>query len=163
MHCLLGHACMCVCVYVCVSLCSIDKDNIDFQEISESLSEINPFIQRKFASLLTSLFVLEIPAAGEPCYRHRQIRDMYKELVEIGASAAAGEGKSGRPRSAPGGAGSNAVMDIQPKDIRRLEFPVTTGGVDVRAVVLRKHCVLFVLDPIRALVMADKLIFIVPA
>ena len=116
---------------------SIDNESIDFQEISESLSKINPFIQRKFASLLTTLFVLEIPAAGEPSYKHRQIREIYREVVAIGADAVAAEGKDrGGSAATPGGAGSNAVMNLQPSFMNCLFLVMEQAHLAIHSQVL---------------------------
>lgn len=52
------------------------------------------------------------------------------------------------------------VHGLRLRDLRRLDFKF--NPVDEPSVLVRRHIVLLLLDDIRALVMADRLILIVP-
>ena len=55
---------------------------------------------------------------------------------------------------------TSAVADIKYRDIRRLESILTAH--EEPAILVRRHCALMLLDPIRAIVLSDRMIVVVP-
>eukprot|EP01032_Pedospumella_encystans_P012768 gene12768-14745_t len=54
----------------------------------------------------------------------------------------------------------SAIGDLRLRDLRRLDYQFNPN--EERSVLIRRHSVLFAMDPLRAVVMADRLILIVP-
>lgn len=65
-------------------------------------------------------------------------------------------------KSSYGGEGvtTSAVTELRLRDLRRLDFHFNPN--EEKTIIIRRHAVLFAMDPMRAVVMADRLVLIVP-
>jgi hypothetical protein len=52
------------------------------------------------------------------------------------------------------------VSNVNYRDLRRLEYKMYPG--EAPCILVRRHCVLFLFDPLRAVVLADRLLLVVP-
>lgn len=56
---------------------------------------------------------------------------------------------------------TDIISDIRLKDLRRLDYQFNSD--EEKSIIVKKHCVLFAMDPLRAIVMSDVVILVVPA
>lgn len=54
----------------------------------------------------------------------------------------------------------SAVSEVSLRDLRRLDFLFNPN--EEKSVLIRRHAVLIAMDPLRAVIMADRLLLIVP-
>jgi len=54
----------------------------------------------------------------------------------------------------------NVINNLRLRDLRRLDFKFNPS--EEKSVLIRRHTVLMAMDPLRAVIMADRLILIVP-
>ena len=54
----------------------------------------------------------------------------------------------------------SAVSEVNLRDLRRLDFLFNPN--EEKSVLIRRHAVLIAMDPLRAVIMADRLLLIVP-
>eukprot|EP00600_Ochromonadales_sp_CCMP1393_P000073 CAMPEP_0174982286 /NCGR_PEP_ID=MMETSP0004_2-20121128/16409_1 /TAXON_ID=420556 /ORGANISM="Ochromonas sp., Strain CCMP1393" /LENGTH=824 /DNA_ID=CAMNT_0016234221 /DNA_START=61 /DNA_END=2535 /DNA_ORIENTATION=+ len=75
-----------------------------------------------------------------------------------GGTGGSGDGSDGTTSGDP--VIYNVIGELRLRDLRRLDFQFNPN--EERSVLIRRHAVLFAMDPMRAVVMATKLILIVP-
>jgi DNA gyrase/topoisomerase IV subunit A len=138
--------------------------------------------KRHYEKLSVTFLVLEIYPDRSSVYKEMSLKSLqeyvnnqaiaFDEVDEIKELV--------REESGPSGAKSDVMGDVSPtrrqrsftidrdntishirlRDLRRLEYSL--NPLEEPTLLVRRHSVLLSLDPLRAIVMADKLLFIVP-
>jgi len=141
------------------------------EHVKSSLENANPFVRRRLAAcrLEERLNVLVISTQGESTYREISLWSLYAELLDeiraidtkyldkdelSDASDHASTTRKARKRILSG-----CTNDFRIRDLRWLEGTFPEQDLTI---LVRRHITLVIWDPIRALVMSNKLILIVP-
>eukprot|EP01035_Chromulina_nebulosa_P018929 gene18929-24736_t len=158
-----------------------NKEQID--HYYSSFESINPILLKKLADKQQTVLVVEITPNSDTTYKQLSLRDLLayinKEAVTIDASNSKPNGtinpsttnsnssleelinEDNRLRSSVYDRRKESVVGLlKHRDLRRLEFQFNPLGEPT--ILVRRHAVLISLDPLRCIVMADKLILIIP-
>jgi len=127
--------------------------------VETSLENSNPFLQRRLDPFPSGIKFLEVKPGKKASYRSLSLWSLHAELVneikQIDDMEEISPANTNRSRSQS----TYCLADFRIRDLRWLESYVLDQKLTI---LVRRHLVIIVLDPIRALVMADKLILIVP-
>jgi hypothetical protein len=136
--------------------------------LGQSLAYVSPFGARRASEKHQAVMMREILSSGEVSYPQTTLR---KLLVTVNAIANAIDRKLHAPISAnrtkePSrekknqDSSSSAAIPLRIRDLRHLDFLFSPS--EEPSIWVRKHAVLMSIDPIRAVVMADRVVIIIP-
>jgi len=139
------------------------------EQIEASLENANPFLKRRMNAFRSEdkISILQIPAGGKSISRSLTLWELYGEVLldiqkfDLGPEDETVEHEKSpafKPKSRPRSK-SCATVDFRIRDLRWLEAYFSEQELTI---LVRRHLTIIVLDPIRALVMANKLILIIP-
>lgn len=143
------------------------KRSLDEEEsnelVSKSLAKLNPYLAKKLCAQ-QSMLLFEIKSCGSSEYRHMTLREL---LQYINAEAYKCDGISNlySSRDTPirsTSKASHSVPFLQYRDLRRLELSYDNVSLEVPKVLVRRHSVLVNIYPLRAIILADRMILLVP-
>jgi hypothetical protein len=148
---------------------------IDLDFIDRSLQHVINFNRRRQAEKLLPVLMYEIPRDGESFYRTMTLREMLGYVNSESSNKGKDKAETITKQQAPSSSstkaretiaeenqhiGHAAVSELRLRDLRRLDYQFNPN--EEKSVLSRKNAVLFDMDPIRAVVMATRLILIVP-
>jgi hypothetical protein len=135
--------------------------------LGQSLAYVSPFGARRASEKHQAVMMREILSSGEVSYPQTTLR---KLLVTVNAIANAIDRKLHLPisvnktnessREKKNHESSSAAIPLRIRDLRHLDFLFSTS--EEPSIWVRKHAVLISIDPIRAVVMADRVVIIIP-
>jgi magnesium transporter len=132
------------------------EEQLKINSVKQGLNALNPYLTKKIAERQTELFILEISFLGTSEFKYSNIRELYTYIRQEAEKFDKIEiGSSNHSRGA-----KFAVSSIQQRDVRRLDFQCNLQ--DEAIVIVRKHVVLIAFDPLRVVIMADRIILIIP-
>lgn len=145
---------------------SFDEDE-DFQAPPISATLTNKLADR----MKTNIYMLEISQRGDKEHKYLTLRDLLIYINKIAnkynmkstsnarLSPLVEDDKSVNSNSVPS-EGARLQL-IQHRDLRRLEYQFNPLGEPI--VLVRRHAVIVSLDPLRAVIMADRMMLIIPS
>ena len=166
------------------SMIQLPQDSL--AELTDSLQYINPFAAKRHADMHHPVYMREILATGKSCSLDLSLRQLQTGVnraadnIDLGAidstrhsfsdpSFAPSPHKTSK-FSIPFRSNTVEIMDstdaslgaihLRIRDLRRLDFNLNPS--EEPSFWVRKHAVLISIDPIRAVVMASRIIIIVP-
>ena len=149
---------------------------LDVQSVRESMSYMNPFLARRTTEKQQLVFMREVLATGEITSLEISLRQLLGCVNSVADSIDAkdGEGKEyktfgtsspeslfklavSRPVSTDT---PSATINLRVRDLRRLDF--NFNPKEEPSIWVRRHAVMFSVDPIRAIIMGSRIVIIVP-
>lgn len=150
----------------------------DVQIISQSISYMNPFLTRRTNDKQQLVFMREVQASGEITSLEMSLRQLLGCVNNVADSIDA-MGKDGLEERSFGNCstadslnkfgGTNIVntsakqstaINLRVRDLRRLDF--NFNPTEEPSIWVRRHAVMFSVDPIRAIVMGSRIVIVVP-
>jgi hypothetical protein len=155
-------------------------------ELAESLRYINPFAAKRHADMHQPVFMREVMSTGEASSLQLSLRKLQARVnriakvldsddramvpsvresftfpADLSPLPKKGKGLS-RPMSVEQmeDGDQSGVINLRIRDLRRLDFSINPS--EEPSFWVRKHAVLVSIDPIRAVIMASRIIIIVP-
>jgi len=130
---------------------------------------LNPYFAKKL-SAQQSMLLFEIKSGGSSEYRHMTLRELLQyvntEAYKIdGITNLVLDPSRSSPRDTPmkhKTIGSHSIPFLQYRDLRRLELGYDNITLEVPKVLVRRHSVLVNIYPFRAIILADRMILLVP-
>ena len=142
----------------------MDLRHQDLIQVRESLSYINPFKKRSEDKHLLDVLMQEFTPSGENLLVHNNLRGLLDYITSIaeGIETASLNPNVKRRRSTVLMQHGESHGAIAPRirDLRILDFNFNPS--ENFSVVVRRHAVLISVDPLRAVVMASRMIVMVP-
>jgi hypothetical protein len=159
---------------------AINNSRHSVLHFNNSLMDLNPYLDRRIIDKQQIVEMLEIDSStGKGTCKAMNLRQLLAYVNGIvnkidqthalnKAQKPPGDSSSGVNAGSTGSDTNNSADDsnvspvgyLQYRDIRRLEYSFNPH--EEPAVLIRRHAVIFSFTPLRAIVMADRLIFIVP-
>ena len=169
------------------SMIELPKQSLD--ELTDSLQYINPFAAKRHADMHHPVYMREILATGKSCSLDLSLRQLQtgvnraSDNIDLGGEEAidstrhsfsdpsfAASPKKSSQFNIPFRSNTIEVTDnadvsvgaiqLRIRDLRRLDFNLNPS--EEPSFWVRKHAVLISIDPIRAVVMASRIIIIIP-
>jgi hypothetical protein len=165
-----------------------DQDNITFlkntlsqhdvQVINQSISYMNPFLTRRSNDKQQLVFMREVQANGDITSLEMSLRallgcvnnvadsidamesDGLEERSFGNCSTAESLNKLGATSVANTSAKQSAAINLRVRDLRRLDF--NFNPTEEPSIWVRRHAVMFSVDPIRAIIMGSRIVIVVP-
>jgi hypothetical protein len=143
---------------------SLDEEEAN-ELVSQSLAKLNPYLAKKL-SAQQSMLLYEIKSCGSSEYRHMTLRELLQyvnaEAYKCdGISNLYSDGISNIPIRSSSKV-NHSVPFLQYRDLRRLELSYDNVSLEVPKVLVRRHSVLVNIYPLRAIILADRMILLVP-
>eukprot|EP01031_Cornospumella_fuschlensis_P049549 gene49549-60663_t len=132
--------------------------DIDVNLINQSLAHVNTFSRRRQAEKLQPVLMYEIPCVGESQYRTCTLRELLAIIHTEASHIDEVYWGQKLPSATPNAADDldkdvNVVSSLRLRDLRRLDYAFNPN--EEKSILIRKHAVLFAMDPIRAVVMSS--------
>lgn len=170
-----------------VSLDDMDVDSItlgnntifsqrDVQVVSQSVSYMNPFLAKRANEKQQLVFMREILATGEITSMEISLRQLLSSVNNVADSIDAGDIDRLESKSFGNNSDSSdnlnttrlidskrkqsATINLRVRDLRRLDFNFNPN--EEPSIWVRRHAVLFSVDPIRAVIMGSRIVIVVP-
>lgn len=160
----------------CIKIGKSRFSALDVQVVRESMSYMNPFLARRATEKQQLVFMREVLATGEITSLEISLRQLLGCVNSVADSIDArdGEGKdlktfgTSSPESFFKLAVSrpvvpdaqSATINLRVRDLRRLDFNFNPN--EEPSIWVRRHAVMFSVDPIRAIIMGSRVVIIVP-
>lgn len=132
------------------------EEQLKINSVKQGLNALNPYLTKKIAERHVELFILEISYLGSSEFKYSNIRELYTYIRQEAEKFDNIENSSSTQNRGI----KFAVSNIQQRDVRRLDFQCNLQ--DEAIVIVRKHVVLIAFDPLRVVIMADRIILIIP-
>ena len=148
--------------------CKTDLTDAEAVDLTNTLAYHNPRYRRNDKAV--EITMQEFEDTGDTVYRTQSLRQLADNIALItGQWDVAGQAKTtDRLNRSNVSVGSSikshsgvGAIRIRIRDLRILDYNINPS--DVFSVVVRRHAVLISLDPIRAIVMANKVVLMVPS
>lgn len=125
-------------------------------EVKKGLDAVYTYHTKKIAErhTKTDVMVLEVTSTGASEMKCITLRDLLSYVINHA------DGKSSSTSHTDGEGKRDMVSNLQQRDLRRLDFAHNVCEEPI--LIVRKHAVLIALDPLRAIIMSDRIILIVP-
>jgi len=130
---------------------------VDFEQLAADLNEANPYTS---SEAINYIMVKEIKSAGGSNHDDRvndrkvTTRQLFNDYIDYIK-------KIDKDLKESSSMQSDHARQVKIHELRKLEFELNPH--EERSILIRRHCVLVALDPIRAMITAEKLIlFIAP-
>ena len=167
------------------------RDAKSEHELAESLRYINPFLAKRHADMQHPVYMREIMSSGSVCSLELSLRSLQgyvnriAKVVDVGERGSlslsrqsfaqslsfkspnrlspmqqAGKMKFNRSNSVEVDDKLSGAIYLRIRDLRRLDFNLNPS--EEPSFWVRKHAIMISIDPIRAVVMASRIIIIVP-
>lgn len=139
-------------------------ENINLEHLGKRVSQ-RTIVYRKNPEKQSPILVLEM-SDKEVNYETIAIRDLFfrilraTERMDLDAEILNQKASVRKTTLASMHTGKDAISKLQFRDIRRLEHQFSPQEEPI--VLVRRHCTIISLDPLRVIVMADRVVFIVP-
>lgn len=150
----------------------------DVQVINQSISYMNPFLTRRSNDKQQLVFMREVQANGDITSLEMSLRallgcvnnvadsidamenDGLEEKSFGNCSTAESLNKLGATVAANRSAKQSAAINLRVRDLRRLDF--NFNPTEEPSIWVRRHAVMFSVDPIRAIIMGSRIVIVVP-
>ena len=136
-----------------------ERENIEMMLLKRN--PINPvLISKQLVDKQQNIVVLIIDSKLESRYEEFNVRELSQYIFTATDALETISSNLSTPSPTSSGVSKSAVNKVTLRDIRRLDYQFHPH--EDPFIFVRRHCVLFSIAPIRAVIMADQLIFIVP-
>lgn len=149
----------------------------DVHQVSQSVSHMNPFLARRVNEKQQLVVMREVLASGEITSLEISLRQLLGcvnhvadsidakatdgvELKSFGSSSTNSLNKLNVSDKSEKGDRLSATMNLRVRDLRRLDFHF--NPIEEPSIWVRKHAVMFSVDPIRAIIMGTRIVIVVP-
>ena len=149
----------------------------DVHLVSQSVSHMNPFLARRVNEKQQLVMMREVLASGDIASFEISLRQLLGCVNHVADSIDA-KATDGLELKSFGSSSSNllnklnvsgkseksdklsATMNLRVRDLRRLDFHF--NPIEEPSIWVRKHAVMFSVDPIRAIIMGTRIVIVVP-
>lgn len=149
----------------------------DVHLVSQSVSHMNPFLARRVNEKQQLVVMREVLASGEITSLEISLRQLLGcvnhvadsidakatdglELKSFGSSSTYSLNKLNVSEKSEKTDKLSATMNLRVRDLRRLDFHF--NPIEEPSIWVRKHAVMFSVDPIRAIIMGTRIVIVVP-